>query len=172
MINPSEINLESLPCLPLEEKASFPDTPGIYIAIDSLGDIQYIGRANNIKKRWLNHHKYSDLLKLGNIRIHYKVIEDEKNLTLAEKQLIKHFQPPLNNVWHGIKATKGRRKPVAYRIDELVLEVLAKLAREENSSVNRYIEKHFFVVGKERGLIDKDEELLGETRGGGTKNND
>lgn len=65
-----------------------------------------------------------------------------------------------------------RRKPVAYRIDELVLEVLAKLAKEENSSVNRYIEKHFFTVGKERGLIDQNEELLGETRGGGAKNND
>lgn len=59
-----------------------------------------------------------------------------------------------------------KRKPVAYRIDELVIELLSKLAKEENSSVNRYIEKHFFQLGKERGLISQDEELLGETRGG------
>lgn len=65
-----------------------------------------------------------------------------------------------------------KRKPVAYRLDELVIEVLAKLAKEENSSINRYIEKHFFYVGKERGFINPNEEMLGETRGGGTKNND
>ncbi len=59
-----------------------------------------------------------------------------------------------------------KRKPVAYRLDEVVIEVLAKLAREENTSVNRYIESHFFRLAKERGLISADSELLGETRGG------
>jgi hypothetical protein len=59
-----------------------------------------------------------------------------------------------------------KRKPVSYRLDELVIEALAKLAREENSSVNRYIESHFFRVAKEAGVIPPDTELLGETRGG------
>ncbi|BAZ71386.1 hypothetical protein NIES4106_61830 (plasmid) [Fischerella sp. NIES-4106] len=59
-----------------------------------------------------------------------------------------------------------KRKPVAYRIDELVVEALAKLAKEENLSINRYIEKHFFHIAKQKGLIPRDSELLGETRGG------
>ena len=59
-----------------------------------------------------------------------------------------------------------KRKPVAYRLDELVIEVLAKLAKKENSSINRYIEKHFFQIGIDEGLISENEELIGETRGG------
>ncbi|MHC0068784.1 hypothetical protein ACWATR_38990 [Nostoc sp. UIC 10890] len=61
-----------------------------------------------------------------------------------------------------------KRKPVSFRIDELVVETLAKLAREENTSVNRYIETHFFRLGKERGFISPDAQLIGETRGGDT----
>ncbi len=61
-----------------------------------------------------------------------------------------------------------KRKPVSFRIDELVVETLAKLAREENTSVNRYIETHFFRIGKERGFISSDAQLIGETRGGDT----
>jgi hypothetical protein len=58
-----------------------------------------------------------------------------------------------------------KRKPVSFRIDELVVEALSKLAKEENASVNRYIESHFFKVAKEKGIIPNDAELLGETRG-------
>lgn len=58
-----------------------------------------------------------------------------------------------------------KRKPVSFRIDELVVETLAKLAKEDNASVNRFIESHFFKLGKEKGLIPQDAELLGETRG-------
>lgn len=61
-----------------------------------------------------------------------------------------------------------KRKPVSFRIDELVVETLTKLAREENISVNRYLETHFFRIGKERGLIPPDTQLIGETRGGDT----
>lgn len=63
-----------------------------------------------------------------------------------------------------------KRKAVSYRIDELVVEALGKLAREENASINRYIETHFFKVAKEKGIISQDTELLGETRGGDTTN--
>lgn len=58
------------------------------------------------------------------------------------------------------------RKPVAYRIDSLILEVLQKLAKEQNTSVNRFLESHFLKMAIERGLIPENTELLGETRGG------
>ncbi|MEC4813817.1 MAG: hypothetical protein SAK29_11185 [Scytonema sp. PMC 1069.18] len=62
------------------------------------------------------------------------------------------------------------RKPVAYRIDSAILEVLNKLAKEHNTSVNRFLELHFLKIAIERGLLPKDTELLGETRGGSRKN--
>ena len=61
-----------------------------------------------------------------------------------------------------------KRKPVGYRLDEIVVEALKRLAREQNISVNRYIETHFFHLAKEKGLINASTELLGETRGGDT----
>lgn len=61
------------------------------------------------------------------------------------------------------------RKPVAYRIDSTILEVLNKLAKEQNTSVNRFIESHFLKVAIERGMLPEDTELLGETRGGNRK---
>lgn len=64
-----------------------------------------------------------------------------------------------------------KRKAVSYRIDELVIEALGKMAKQENASVNRYIELHFFKIAKEKGLIGHDIELLGETRGGDTTKN-
>lgn len=63
-----------------------------------------------------------------------------------------------------------KRKPVGYRLDEIVIEALKRLAREENISVNRYIETHFFHLAKEKGFINANTELLGETRGGDTTN--
>jgi hypothetical protein len=58
------------------------------------------------------------------------------------------------------------RKPVAYRIDSTILEVLQKLAKEQNTSVNRFLESHFLKLAIERGMLPEDTELLGETRGG------
>ncbi|MEA5578709.1 GIY-YIG nuclease family protein [Anabaena sp. UHCC 0451] len=58
MKNPTEINLASLPWLPLAAKTAFPKNPAIYFAIDSTDTIQYIGRSVNPRARWQNHHKY------------------------------------------------------------------------------------------------------------------
>lgn len=59
-----------------------------------------------------------------------------------------------------------KRRQVALRIDEGILEMLAKLAKADNTSMNKYIEKHFVEYGKSQKLLPDDFELLGETRGG------
>lgn len=59
-----------------------------------------------------------------------------------------------------------KRRQVALRIDEGILEMLAKLAKADNTSMNKYIEKHFLEYGKSQNLLPDDFELLGETRGG------
>ena len=58
MIDPSELDLSALPWLPLGAKNAFPRDPAIYFAIDSLGEIRYIGRSVNPKQRWESHHRY------------------------------------------------------------------------------------------------------------------
>ncbi len=59
-----------------------------------------------------------------------------------------------------------RRKAVTYRIDELVIDALGKIAKKQNMSANRYLENLLFNLGQENGIIPIEEERLGETRGG------
>jgi hypothetical protein len=67
--------------------------------------------------------------------------------------------------------TPRKRRQVALRIDEGILEMLAQLAKADNTSMNKYIEKHFLDYGKKLDLLPSDFELLGETRGGDRKIN-
>ncbi|NJO63119.1 MAG: hypothetical protein HC836_34355 [Richelia sp. RM2_1_2] len=62
-----------------------------------------------------------------------------------------------------------QRKNRTFKIDELVIEGLNKFARTQNMSANKTLETHLFNFLQEQGLIDKNAELLGETRGGDQK---
>ncbi len=103
MINPETLNIDSLPWMPLEEKSAFPKQSAIYFAIDSLGDIQYIGRSANVKMRWVNHHRFDDLQSIGNIRIAYLFMEADL-LPSVEAALIEWFNPPLNILRRSIES--------------------------------------------------------------------
>lgn len=98
MINPSTLDLNQLPWLPLEEKTAFPKRPAIYFAIDSLGNVQYIGRAVNVRNRWGNHHRYNELNAIGEIKIAYLFVDLPELLPEIESALIQYFQPQLNKV--------------------------------------------------------------------------
>ncbi|MFN6538315.1 MAG: helix-turn-helix domain-containing protein [Nostoc sp. EkiNYC01] len=97
MIDPSTINLLTLPSLPLEQRSQLPTTPCIYFAIDSEGVVQYIGKAKNLKKRWELHHKGIDLALLGGVKISYLCIELSL-LEEVENALLHWFNPPLNRI--------------------------------------------------------------------------
>lgn len=96
MINPSSLDLFSLPYISIKEKSMFPDIPGIYFAIDSENNIQYIGRSINIRKRWLNHHRYRQLSSMEGVKIAYLHIDSVELLHEIEKALIAYFKPSLN----------------------------------------------------------------------------
>ena len=58
-----------------------------------------------------------------------------------------------------------QRKSITFRIDELTIDILNKLARLENQSRNRFLEDLLLKLGKENKVVDDDVEPLGETRG-------
>jgi hypothetical protein len=95
MIDPESLDLKLLPWLPLDAKSDFPTQSAIYFAIDSQGIIQYIGRAENPRQRWKNHHKIKKLIKIGSIRMSYLFL-DADLLPEVEKALIAWFKPRLN----------------------------------------------------------------------------
>jgi excinuclease ABC subunit C len=81
--------------------SSLPDNPGVYQIIDSFGNIIYIGKAKNLKKRVTSYFaKYQTgkttvmLNKAADIR--HIVVENESDALLLENNLIKKHQPRYN----------------------------------------------------------------------------
>ena len=62
-----------------------------------------------------------------------------------------------------------QRKTRTFRIDEVVIDGLNKLAKKRGISANRLLEIILFQELKGEGVINKSTELLGETRGGDQK---
>jgi hypothetical protein len=64
-------------------------------------------------------------------------------------------------------AEERKRKRKTYLLDSLVMEGIKELARRDGRSENQFVERLMFKACQDAGVIDKSEELLGETRGGG-----
>lgn len=113
-MNPASINPLELPSVPLSMRAQLPEKPVIYFAIDSEGTTQYIGKSINPKQRWIHHHHYISLSRMGDIRIAWLEVALPEKLPELEKALIESFQPPLNRVFNP---TYLITNPIAYRLE-------------------------------------------------------
>jgi hypothetical protein len=58
------------------------------------------------------------------------------------------------------------RRAATYRLDDRILDAMERLARKNNTSVNKYLENLLFAHAKQIGEIPMNAEPLGETRGG------
>lgn len=58
-IDVEQINFLELPSMLLAEKKSFPSIPCIYFVLNSGSQVVYIGKAENLRNRWVKqkHHK-------------------------------------------------------------------------------------------------------------------
>ncbi|MDJ0716911.1 MAG: GIY-YIG nuclease family protein [Prochloraceae cyanobacterium] len=135
MIKPEKINLTTLPTLHLRDKEKLPEKSGIYFALDSLGIVQYIGKANNLKNRWNNHHRENQLKGLNDIKIAYLEVSDPSLLTEIEKSLINRFKPGLNGT------IVVNKKTIRINISMTVefYEKLKKYAEENERSISAQI---------------------------------
>ncbi|MDD2380127.1 MAG: excinuclease ABC subunit UvrC [Mariniphaga sp.] len=82
--------------------SSLPDTPGIYQFLNAAGEIIYIGKAKNLKKRVASyfkahHENRKTAILVRNIsEIRHMVVESEQDALLLENNLIKKYQPRYN----------------------------------------------------------------------------
>ena len=85
-------NLNELPSVELLDKEKLPTTAGIYFAVDGNNQIWYIGKAQNIKNRWANHHRYDQLTKINKKNLiklkWYECENNEDVLTKLENYFI------------------------------------------------------------------------------------
>jgi DNA-binding Xre family transcriptional regulator len=96
MITPESIDFSVLPSLCLTRRSELPEVPAIYFAINSLDQIQYIGRSQNLRQRWLSHHRQFQLQAIDSVRIAWLRCDDVSLLAEIEAALIEWFEPPLN----------------------------------------------------------------------------
>lgn len=80
-----------------------PNKPGVYKYFDSDGNIIYVGKAKNLKKRvssYFSKNHYEDFktkLLVSKIKkIEYTIVDTEMDALLLENSLIKEFQPKYN----------------------------------------------------------------------------
>jgi len=137
MISPSEINLSTLPSVPLKDRSQLPQSSGIYFAIDSLGTVQYIGRTNNLNQRWTQHHRHYQLSEIGLVRIAY-LTADIDLLPSIEAALIQWFNPVLNG--SDIKASPGSKIRISVCVDSKTKNDLDRLAKIRKRSLSNLIE--------------------------------
>lgn len=98
MFTASEIDVFSLPSVPIKLRLTLPSVTGIYFVIDRFNVVRYIGLSRNIRTRWYAgaHHVFDYLSKEDGAKIAYLEITDVSLLKTAEVVFIKHFKPDLN----------------------------------------------------------------------------
>ena len=102
----ASIDLKDLPSLSLDQRGELPETPGVYLAIDGEGNVQYIGQAENLRTRWAYHHRRIELeVNSSDVRIAW-VSVDKPFLKHIEQALIAYFKPCLNNLRNPVERKK------------------------------------------------------------------
>lgn len=152
MINPSEICLDALPSVALQNKSELPAIACIYFAIDSQGVVQYIGRSVNSRARWMSHHRYKQFHEMGGIKIAYLQMTDSKMLAEVEAALINWFQPPLNgSPVVGVKKKFGATRRT-FNIGNDLYRKLHKVAYKERVNATQQLERalDYFFADYER----------------------
>ena len=136
MINPSEVSIADLPSVALEDRKQLPTSPCIYFAIDSLGAIQYIGRAVNLGVRWYGHQRFDSLSGMGGVRISYIQL-DADLLANVEAALIEWFDPPLNKSHRP----KDDLIKIGTRIPKSMHSALKVLAAQTGKNMDRIVQE-------------------------------
>jgi excinuclease UvrABC nuclease subunit len=89
------MNIINFDSLFLTQKEKLPTCPAVYFVLSNQREILYIGRANNLRNRWQNHHRFTQVNRLG-ARIAWMEVANESELPEIERNLISTFKPLLN----------------------------------------------------------------------------
>ncbi len=110
------INIHSLPSLKIPERYNLPEIGAVYFVLSENNDVEYIGKAKNLRKRWRSHECCMNLDSPKTCRVSWIAIDGENERIEFERRLIHKFNPK-NNVHSTIKT------PPLKVITETVLSV-------------------------------------------------
>jgi len=134
----AEIDIFTLPSVPLADKNLLPDSSGLYF-VASGADVLYVGKAqNSFKVRWSSHHRLQQLLKVDNTKIFYKeLLCSKKELKVLEDAAILRFKPTLNE---SRVPDAERRDRFQVAIPPITQAKLVLMARQSGISRTKLIE--------------------------------
>jgi len=89
------MNIINLDSLLLTKKVNLPSCPAVYFVLSQQKEILYIGRADNLRNRWQNHHRFAQVNRSGT-QIVWMEVADKSELPEIERNLISVFKPLLN----------------------------------------------------------------------------
>src|SRR5688572_10296586 len=93
----ASVVIDSLPSVPFSERQSLPECQGLYFVVGLDGGVAYLGKARNIRSRWLAHHRRHSVAKIEGAVIAWMPFDGSATLLRdAELACIAHFNPPLN----------------------------------------------------------------------------
>jgi predicted GIY-YIG superfamily endonuclease len=136
-----KINPITLPSVEFELLEKLPPKPGVYFALTEDDRLLYVGRSEDIRRRWTSrHHRHAQIARyneVNQVRVAY-YLADKFILEALEAQLIEQLRPELN----------GRRLPKEEILGEsLEFEIIKlRLPIDRWDSINSWGEEHHGLV--------------------------
>jgi hypothetical protein len=78
-----------------DELDLLPQKPGVYFVV-VWGVVIYVGKSQNIMRRWMSHHRFDQIIEMGGADIHY-IVTDARDAGALELEMIRLLSPELNN---------------------------------------------------------------------------
>jgi predicted GIY-YIG superfamily endonuclease len=101
-------NISLLPSLPITERFDLPEIGAVYFVLSEIGNIEYIGKASNLHRRWRSHNCCADLSNPKTSKIAWQEVCNETERDTLEREYILNFFPEINIQW---SASRKRRMP-------------------------------------------------------------
>ncbi|NES71345.1 MAG: GIY-YIG nuclease family protein [Okeania sp. SIO2D1] len=105
----------------LRNRSLLPDIPGIYFITNEQNNIFYIGKAQNLRKRWAgkNHHRYKQFARKGLDKVYIYYIEAPlSELDNLEKKYIEEIKPLQNDT--KVKEYLPKKSPKLSELQRLL----------------------------------------------------
>ena len=124
--------LQQLESVPLLHRSQLPSVAAVYLVYQS-DRLLYIGRTENLKQRWSQHHRQNQFAELEDVRIAWFPCTEDA--PLLESTLIELLEPEFN----GQKQT-GDRVQVLFRWNSEKLKQLKDWAASERLTLQEVLE--------------------------------
>ena len=135
--------LSSIPSLHITERVKLPKQPGIYFVYTLDHNLLYIGKADNLRTRWNNHHKYQYFIETSiESRIGYFTFDsiDDLNETIEEFD-----SEPIETIETNVLVTAHQLEEVKQELNTLKQQfndTLSTLVQFGSESIVKRLKNH------------------------------